>query len=174
MLQECTDVETQTLPVHQAMKAACAVAAVQTLPIPEPPEVSQLRSQASELQLELQRAVEALEQRVMQDQVIRNQAATVVASAEASAAEKVEATRKAADEAVAAARCGFATQLTCMQRSVNPRLPLSRPPAHCNALRHDMAWQSVILHALAATVVKGWLSCSRVHRSLGGAFSPNG
>ena len=78
---------------------------MQTLPLPEPAEVVELRTQAAELQVELQRAVEALEAHVLQDQVTRQQAAEAVAAAEAAAAEQAEAVRQSADDSVAAARC---------------------------------------------------------------------
>lgn len=107
VVQERIDAEAQTSPQQQAVRRPCAAAAVQTLPLPEPPEVSELRAQAAELQGELQRAVEALEQHVLQDQATRQQAAEAVATAEVAASEQVQAARKAADDLVAAARCYF-------------------------------------------------------------------
>lgn len=115
VLQECNDAGTQTAPHHQVIKRPCETTAVQTLPLPEALEVVELRAQAAELQVELQRAVEALEQRLHQDQVTSQQAATAVATAESAATEQVEAAHKAADNAVAVARCSFLpAQLLCI------------------------------------------------------------
>jgi hypothetical protein len=112
-LQECSHAETQTSPQPRARISPCESTGVQTLPLAEPAEVIDLRSQVAELQVELHRAVEALEQRVTKDQVMGQQAAAAIAAAETYAREQVAAARKEADDSVTAARCCLSLLRIC-------------------------------------------------------------